>query len=476
MSELVALLEATQKDVHRIMLRAKTQNMVENDKRAKTHGLQTLEKEISAIVGDLRANSSLLFRRTIREAFKNGIRGGAQTLMAASLPYFKDLAPRGLNKLTTSVFQVIDRDALDFLAKYTVRLSGDVSRELRDGIKRTLLTGIVRGLSSEQIAKEMGQVIPDLESFRNAGGRVFSKAQYRLELIARTETLRAHNQGRVTFYQQVGVEKVEWLTLDDERVCPVCGPLNGQVFPIDQPLDQPRHPNCRCTHVPAGDFEVAEPGRKQKGGLKPPDEINRLAKVKATKRRERTRAFNSGDPAQLKALPSGQLAQLSIDEGLSLWRSKSELVAQLNRQNPAVDHSRLDGAALQATLRAANIGRRRDRSELLAQLKRAQAEMIALREKAEALTLSDLTVAELRELAKAYSVPVTVTRKDVIDIATDRYPKRDWTEVAGAELAALRRKMGLSTVKTKDQLIRAIEDRLGARLAKKAINRPTLRK
>lgn len=40
-----------------------------------------------------------------------------------------------------------------------------------------------------------------------------------------------------------------WQTAEDEKVCPVCGPLNGKpqsVFASQFPTGPPAHPNCRC--------------------------------------------------------------------------------------------------------------------------------------------------------------------------------------------------------------------------------------
>lgn len=116
-------------------------------------------------------------------------------------------------------------DALDFMTNYNLVLAGDVHRELADGIKRTVMNGIATGKGVEDIARDLGRVVKDPESFRHAGSKVFSKAQYRMELIARTEVLRAHNQGRIKFHDRVGVRKLEWMTMEDERVCPICGPL-----------------------------------------------------------------------------------------------------------------------------------------------------------------------------------------------------------------------------------------------------------
>ena len=76
---------------------------------------------------------------------------------------------------------------------------------------------------------------------------VFKTAQQRATLIARTETLRAHNEGRMAFYREVGITKVQWLTADDERTCPECTPLNGKVFKLGDAPGPPAHVQCRCS-------------------------------------------------------------------------------------------------------------------------------------------------------------------------------------------------------------------------------------
>lgn len=40
-----------------------------------------------------------------------------------------------------------------------------------------------------------------------------------------------------------------WRTAADERVCPVCGPLDGGEWPADAGPQPPAHPNCRCARV-----------------------------------------------------------------------------------------------------------------------------------------------------------------------------------------------------------------------------------
>jgi len=69
-------------------------------------------------------------------------------------------------------------------------------------------------------------------------------------MIARTEVLRTLSMGRRALYTQVGAEKLEWMTMSDERTCPVCGLLDGRAFPVDKLSQGPAHPLCRCTSLP----------------------------------------------------------------------------------------------------------------------------------------------------------------------------------------------------------------------------------
>lgn len=43
-----------------------------------------------------------------------------------------------------------------------------------------------------------------------------------------------------------------WHTARDERVCPTCGALEGQIFPAAVGIRPPLHPRCRCWVTPYG--------------------------------------------------------------------------------------------------------------------------------------------------------------------------------------------------------------------------------
>lgn len=257
--ELTLSLETAQEQIHKALLAYKSLSSLPDSKLAAVKGLEKLDAEIGDVMKTLKKEQTLMFRKSSRASFRSGVYHGIGEFAAAQMPFYRDLTPDGIDKLTTSVFTLIDTDALDFMANYNLVLAGDVHRELSDGIKRTILSGIATGKGADDIVRDLGRVVEDKESFRNAGSKVFSKAQYRMEMIARTEVLRAHNQGRIKFHMQVGVQKLEWLTMEDERMCPVCGELDGKQFDIDHLPNIPAHPQCRCALLPAWPLDVFDP-------------------------------------------------------------------------------------------------------------------------------------------------------------------------------------------------------------------------
>lgn len=47
----------------------------------------------------------------------------------------------------------------------------------------------------------------------------------------------------------VPIVYTQWLTAADERVCPECGPLAGQIWEETTGPTPPLHTNCRCERV-----------------------------------------------------------------------------------------------------------------------------------------------------------------------------------------------------------------------------------
>ena len=94
--------------------------------------------------------------------------------------------------------------------------------------------------------------------------------RYRGYNIARTELAFAYNKGEHYGVKQaidqglMGYTRKVWCTADDERVCEICGKLDGKDLEMDEDFDfytklartnpgikqtPPAHPSCRCTLI-----------------------------------------------------------------------------------------------------------------------------------------------------------------------------------------------------------------------------------
>jgi SPP1 gp7 family putative phage head morphogenesis protein len=108
---------------------------------------------------------------------------------------------------------------------------------------RTLSDGLVQGKGPREVARQLAKDVDGI-------------GRKRALLITRTETIRAHAEGALDAFEQLGIEEVgaqvEFLATDDDLVCPDCDSLSGVVFSIDEARGLiPQHPNCRCTWIPS---------------------------------------------------------------------------------------------------------------------------------------------------------------------------------------------------------------------------------
>lgn len=131
-----------------------------------------------------------------------------------------------------------------------------ISGPMATVMSRTLADGLAYGYGVMRIAKNLENTLGLMEA--------------RARTIARTEIMHAHAEGQLDSFEELGVEELgvmaEWSTAGDERVCPVCAPLEGTILTIAEARGMiPRHPNCRCTWIPANVSEK-EKGQKRKKG------------------------------------------------------------------------------------------------------------------------------------------------------------------------------------------------------------------
>jgi SPP1 gp7 family putative phage head morphogenesis protein len=165
------------------------------------------------------------YQRGIARARQESIRAGY------SVPSIEDSG--GIAAIFNQPFH-IDRAGLLYTRVFS-ELKG-ITSAMDQQISRVLTQGIIDGLNPNQMAKQLTE-------------RVDAIGISRARTMARTEVIRAHHTAMVQEYRNWGVEGVrvmaEWVTAGDGRVCPLCAPMDGKVFTIDQIENMiPAHPNC----------------------------------------------------------------------------------------------------------------------------------------------------------------------------------------------------------------------------------------
>lgn len=213
--------------------------------------LKAVQASIEQAGVRLKKDLRLVTKGMTADLATEGIQGVLGKLGALQLPGYKGLALVDQAEIAAGAFSLLNTQAFDFLTGYQLQLLGKLSDDLVAGVKQAISVGLIRGDSPAKMARLIGGIVTDPDEFRRAGKTVFRTVQQRAELIARSETMRAYNQGAIKFEQRIGVKSLTWLTAGDERTCPECGPLDGREFPLAKLPSQPLHPACRCTHVPA---------------------------------------------------------------------------------------------------------------------------------------------------------------------------------------------------------------------------------
>ena len=240
-------LRTAETNVKAELMRIKERSIITKGLEVRRSQLKGIQREIDSITRDLRKEMSLVSRQSMTGAYRKSFDDVVNEWADMGVPTYTSLSPVERLKMARDAFSLVDRKALDFLVNYELQLLGNVTRELAEGIKNHITIGLIQGESIAKISKNIGGIITDPEAFRRAGKTVFRTAQTRTETIVRTETLRAYNQGRHKFYEQVGVKWVIWMSVGDKRMCPVCRELDGKRFKVGKVPGPPNHPNCRCS-------------------------------------------------------------------------------------------------------------------------------------------------------------------------------------------------------------------------------------
>lgn len=155
----------------------------------------------------------------------------------------------------------------------------DASAETKRAIRKVIVRAIAEGLAPPEAAREVRRVIgmsaqqaQAAMNYRKSlkaagvGGDKLDRAmdrytsrkiRDRASTIARTEVMRALNEGQLDSVEELQAEGLlteaaqkEWIVTPDDALCPDCEEMDGVTIPVDEDFaleGPPAHPNCRCT-------------------------------------------------------------------------------------------------------------------------------------------------------------------------------------------------------------------------------------
>jgi SPP1 gp7 family putative phage head morphogenesis protein len=141
-------------------------------------------------------------------------------------------------------FDLVNTSVIDYAKKYRYELIKGITDTTRTQTQKLVsdwvLSGQPLGVLETQLAPIFGEV--------------------RAGMIAQTESTRVYFQGASDSWESTGlVSQWQYMTVEDSAVCPICEPLDGQVFDMDDTEHYPpQHINCRCFGLPLLDEQAFE--------------------------------------------------------------------------------------------------------------------------------------------------------------------------------------------------------------------------
>ena len=136
--------------------------------------------------------------------------------------------------------------------------------ELAADTQKRMTTQIGIGLSQGETADQIVQRVRGSQANGYRDG-VLQSTRQQAAAIVRTVSGHVTTQAREATYAEMDdvLEGVQWVATLDTKTCPVCGPLDGKVYPVKEGPRPPAHWNCRCTTAPVTKSLEAILGKKK---------------------------------------------------------------------------------------------------------------------------------------------------------------------------------------------------------------------
>lgn len=143
------------------------------------------------------------------------------------------------------------------------KLTDSLSEGQVDKLKTVLKEGFSDGKTIRDISNDIShQVSPEdlkvkVPDMIDENGKVLRKGyeftvpgKVRSVMMARSETVRAANEGALKQFRTHGIDEVSWVSSTGERTCTFCLAQHGKVLPINEARNLlPVHSGCRCSFI-----------------------------------------------------------------------------------------------------------------------------------------------------------------------------------------------------------------------------------
>ena len=190
--------------------------------------LAKTQKKMQELYGVNLVGTTAFLKKIIPEAYYHTIFDIAQGV--GYLPSFAAVPARYINKILNEDWSGMN---------YSKRIWSNTNK-LAEDIRQTLTTAAMTGESITKTSRKLAEA--------------FNTSDYNARRLIRTETTYATNQAELLAYDELDIERYEFVATLDTRTSPICQKLDGKVFETKDAQAGKNlpamHPNCRSTTIP----------------------------------------------------------------------------------------------------------------------------------------------------------------------------------------------------------------------------------
>ena len=190
--------------------------------------LANTEKKVQELYGITLSDTTEFLRSIIPEAYYHTIFDIAQGV--GEQPVFSTVNTRLINQIINDQWSG---------KNYSQRIWWNTSK-LAEDVQQLLTTAAMTGESIYKTSRRLSER--------------FGQSMNNSVRLIRTETTYSCNQAELASYEELDIEKYEFVATLDTRTSPICQKMDGKVFKTEDAkagINLPAmHPNCRSTTIP----------------------------------------------------------------------------------------------------------------------------------------------------------------------------------------------------------------------------------